>query len=188
MWWRNLKSSKVRVIFSLALFLVVQPLSAQETAAAEQQNQATNLPYEVVVTPTMNISRLRNLLFEIEDDFFAKFNELNTDDKYDVRCYKFKPARSHISRRVCEPNFYISARSENSSEIAFNLGGCATCTKPPPLVMSRSDLRFDTRKDFELLQEKLENFYATDAEFNSIGEALADIKSRIENYSASEED
>ena len=77
--------------------------SAQDDDVIELTQQASSLPYEVVITPTITRLNLRKLIVDVEDDFFEKFNELNLDDDYDVACYKEKITISHITTRICEP-------------------------------------------------------------------------------------
>lgn len=177
-----------RGLTALLLLHFGSAILAQDADLSAAPEEPRRLPYEVVVNPTASISNLRNLFVHIEDDFFSKFNELNTDDEYDVHCYKFVPTGSHIPKRVCEPVFFMATREENAAEYAFNLGGCNTCRKPLPWLMNQSKIRHDTAPSFEILQEKLESFYKTDAEFNAIGEAMARVKARIENFSRDSEE
>lgn len=86
---------------------------------------------EIIVNPTLTRQRLRQLEVEVENSFFERFNELNLEDEYDILCYRIKPIGSHISKRVCEPNFVYAARSENASEVMFLLGNPSAI--PPPL-------------------------------------------------------
>ncbi len=46
----------------------------------------------------------------------------------------------------------------------------------PQVILSNESPKYET------LQEKLEQFIRTDEEFRSIGNALADIKARLENF------
>ena len=112
----------MKTLLRLALIF---PLFAPAVVAQETRIPATvqsaGLPYEVIVTPNVTKKDLRQLIQQVEEDFFARFNELNIDDDYDVICYRYTPTNSHISRRVCEPNFKIRARADNASETAFAL-------------------------------------------------------------------
>ncbi len=44
---------------------------------------------------------------------YALFNELNSDDEYDIIC-RLRKRGSHIPRRECEPKFITRARQRNS--------------------------------------------------------------------------
>jgi len=169
------KKASIYCACLVPLFLA-QSISAQDTDQGEQVDQP-RLPYEVVVRANETTSRLRRLKINIEDDFFEKFNQLNLDDDYDILCYKYKPTGSNINRRACEPTFYIGSRAKNTGDILFDLVG----RRPPPALLSHGDIKFDTAKDFEVLQKKLSEFYTSDSELYAIGEALADVKRRIED-------
>ncbi|PCI75763.1 MAG: hypothetical protein COB20_12220 [SAR86 cluster bacterium] len=173
--------TKAKLALLLILFLAAPVLLAQDTSLPEDSDRQGRLPYEVVVTPNVTISSLKKLLVQIEDDFFDKFNELNIDDDYDVRCYKFVPTGSHIKTRVCEPNFYINARGNNASEYLYALG-CYDCVAQPPELSTQGNLRFDTKEGFEVLQKKIEEFYRTDINFHSIGEAMSKVKLQLKNF------
>jgi len=175
-----MKWTMTKLTSLLILFLVSPLLIAQDAPPSEEANQQGRLPYEVIVTPEVRFGTLKKLLIQIEDDFFAKFNELNLDDDYDVVCYRFKPTGSHISRRVCEPQFYMDARADNSGQVAFVIA--CNCPAAPPPLLNRRGLRSETGNDFTILEEKLDTFYRSDAELNAIGAALAKIKKRIKDY------
>jgi hypothetical protein len=58
------------------------------------------------------LSQLRMAVIETEDRFYKLFNELNTNDDYDVQCANQAPTGSRITRRVCKPVFYANAEAE----------------------------------------------------------------------------
>lgn len=173
----HLPMSKL-ALFSLLAFVAPRTI-AQDTSQPKESEGQGRLPYEVIVTPNVTLSGLQKLLVQIEDDFYEKFNELNIDDDYDVQCYEFRQTGSHLKSRVCEPNFFIDARGDNASEFLFDLSGYTPFT---PMLFTRKDIRHNTRADFEILQKKMVDFYRADVEFQSIGEAMAKVKSRLENH------
>lgn len=143
-------------------------------------------PYEIVITPTVTRTDLRGLIQTVEDDFFSRFNELNIDENYDIYCYKHTPIMSHISERVCEPLFLRRARGENSSETLFLLGSASkdavNQSSGSANFLTPDVMRRDKRKDFETLQEKMEELNQTDEELRSIGSVLAQLKARLEKF------
>ena len=164
--------------------------SAQDDSARQDRMQAARLPYEVVVTPTITRSDLRKLIVDVEDDFFAKFNELNIDDDYDIACYKEKITMSHITTRICEPWFMIKARADASAEMTYRLGttfatgpfGAAVGSQPAPMIYSVREMRKKMAGEYETLQDRMEQFTRSNIEFRSIGNALAELKSRMESF------
>ena len=77
-------------------------LYAQEAAPAVSEPTAP--PDDVIVVREKEIEELRLRVERAEDDVFARFNEINSDDSYDIHCYERVPINSHISRRVCLSN------------------------------------------------------------------------------------
>jgi len=174
-------NQKLFCLLGVIVLVVSAPVFAQDGELEELQIDAT-IPYEIRITPTITRMHLRSLIFQVEDDFFDKFNELNIDDEYDVICYKFVPTSSHIPKRVCEPAFYIMARGENAAEYMAAFGSCSTCVNAAPLLLSRRGLRNNTAEHFEILQEKMEALNESDNDLKNIGSALARLKSRLKNF------
>lgn len=156
---------------------------AQEDTAEEADRSVgaeSELPYQITVRGRVTRARLRNLIRDVQEDFFKKFNELNIDDAYDVHCYKYTPTMSHISHRICEPAFQIDARAENAAEAAFILGCTGICGDPD--LFSPRLLHRTLKPNFEILQAKLEELTRENADFRQIGNVLAELKYRLENY------
>ncbi|GJM12375.1 MAG: hypothetical protein DHS20C12_07780 [Pseudohongiella sp.] len=63
--------------------------------------------------------------------------------------------------------------------------GC-NCPAAPPPLLNRRGIRRETGTEFQVLEEKIDEFYRSDRELNSIGNAMAEIKSRIEDFSKNE--
>jgi len=147
-------------------------------------------PYEIVITPTMSRSKLRDTIQSVEDDFFDKFNELNIDENYDIVCYKHTPTMTHIPERVCEPLFLLRARGMNSSDSAFLLGAAGkdaiNQAQGSAFLMTPDHMKNSKRKDFEILQQKMEELNRSNEELRSIGSVLAQLKARLENFGKDE--
>ena len=52
-----------------------------------------------------------------ENKIFSMFNELNSDDDFDILCDNIAPTGSHIRQRVCEPRFVKRNASSNGSRL-----------------------------------------------------------------------
>lgn len=164
-------------------------LAAQDETNRETSAESPRLPYEVIVTPNVTRADLRQLIIQVEEDFFAKFNELNIDEDYDVTCYKYTPTMSHITKRVCEPWFMIRARGLNASEVTFGLASGSGSTgsgfnsaQRATFAMPPETMRREMSDDYEVLQEKMEAFTKSNIEFRSIAEALLELKAQLENF------
>jgi hypothetical protein len=58
-----------------------------------------------------------------QDAVFARFNEINSSDDFDIHCRDEKPTGSHIPRRVCQANFWRDAQAEAGKETVRGLQG-----------------------------------------------------------------
>ena len=180
----NNNSSSLLLLAVASLILSVQA-QGQQAEVQEKEEVVGSLPYEVIVRARVTRAHLRQLITKVEDDFFTKFNELNLDDAYDIACYKHTPTMSHISERVCEPWFVLHTRNLNSSEVTMFIGSTGKWTPGSArsaYILTPRTLQRETRSDYEVLQEKMEELTQSDAEFRSIGNALAELKSRLENF------
>ena len=165
----------MKSLISLTLFSIIllssPSVSAQDASTAESTNQQTRLPYEVIVTPLVTRYNLRNLIIQAEEDFVARFNELNLDDDYDIDCYKFTPTMSHIRERICEPQFLIAERADNAGQFA---AGHIT------FLLTTNTIRRDMNRDYVILQEKFDELTSSDKNLRGIGLVLGALKNRLE--------
>lgn len=146
----------------------------QENTNAEESSQQASAPFEVIVNPTLNIGDLEKLITQAEDDMFAKYNELNLDDDYDILCRDIKPTGSHISVRSCEPVFLDKARADNHGLFMFMLsrGGGVE-------LLDDRTLQKNHRREYEELEKKMEAFTGTDAEFRALAQRVLDLRATL---------
>jgi hypothetical protein len=58
-----------------------------------------------------------------EDAVFARFNEINSSDDFDIHCRDEMPLGSRIPRRVCQANFWRDAQADAGTETVRQLQG-----------------------------------------------------------------
>lgn len=94
-------------------------------AAAEPAATATRerLPEEITVTGQKLFSTLHKQIREAEDRMYGLFNELNSDNLYDVHCEWEAPLGTRIRQRNCRPNFFLRASEENAQAYLAQLRG-----------------------------------------------------------------
>lgn len=181
-----MKTQTLYTLF-LATWSALAAASTQDSIAENTSEIAEEKPYQIVITGKITRTTLRNMIEKVEDDFFARFNELNIEDAYDVHCYTFTPIMTHISERICEPRFAIRTRGQNASEVMYGLmqEGVDTINAAQNSVwlMNPQSIQKEVKPDFETLQQKLEDFTRTDEDFRQIGNVLAELKYRLENFS-----
>ena len=181
--------NKTLCVIAISMILPVNVSVAQESTPEETE---ADTPYEVMVTGRLTRSRLRNMIEEVEEDFFDRYNELNTDDTFDMYCYEYTPTMSHIKKRACEPLFMIKYRSQQSSDALFALtsgGGGGTHNSVGMKMMgvqllSERQMRRDREKYFQTLIEKMEEFSQSDKQLAEIATIMEQLKFRLENYEA----
>ncbi len=98
---------------------------------------------------------------------------------------------SHIKKRVCEPAFMVRARGLNASETTFLLGQGGVDTNNgaqlSAFAHSPRSLRTHMAANYETLQTMLEDANRSDQQFREIGQVLAELKNRLENYGEDED-
>lgn len=109
---------------ALALLLVAgsyastafsQDSAATESTATETiaSQEPVRLPDEITVVSRRTLLNMRYQFQREEDLLYRMFNDLNSNDEFDIKCRKVKRL-SHIGRRECEPKFFSRARTANA--------------------------------------------------------------------------
>lgn len=99
-----------------------QPVSS----AASAEPSATGGD-EIVVYGS--VGELRRELLRAQDDVFARFNEINSDDKFDIHCYSEAPTGSRIQVRRCMSNSWREQDRNIGQAMLLQMRGEAG---PPP--------------------------------------------------------
>jgi hypothetical protein len=102
--------------------------SAPARAATAVINDTTDMPEVEVVG--RRLYQMQKAIMGTEDKFFARYNELNKNDAFDVHCSMSTPTGSHIHKRICQVQFYVDAQVEYARSELNNDSGAP----PPDLV------------------------------------------------------
>lgn len=84
---------------------------AEEVDATESRAAETAIEEEVVVRGQRR-SALRAEIRLAEEAVYARFNEINSRDEFDIVCKDEAPMNSQIKRRVCWPKFWREAYAQ----------------------------------------------------------------------------
>jgi hypothetical protein len=84
------------------------------TARAAQAE--LQLDEAIVRGKKIKAAELRKQMVELEDQFFARYNELNDQDEFDVHCHQEAKIGSRLLRRTCRGVYEDSARQEEGRE------------------------------------------------------------------------
>jgi len=103
-------------------------LAALLLAFSTDLSAAEALPEEVQIIGQRQLFRLEQQLIEAEDAVYALYNEINTDDLYDVNCEWVKPLGTNMRHRVCRPGFIVQAELSRGQEFMSGLTGMGYTT------------------------------------------------------------
>ena len=110
-----------RIVLLLSIFpiLGLSSVAAQEAVAEESVSEKLPevLPDEQIIdeVTVLGVRELADLRAEVvaaEDVVFDLFNDLNTDDRYDIICKKETRIGSQIPKRVCQARLFRDAVAE----------------------------------------------------------------------------
>jgi hypothetical protein len=118
---------------AVTLMLALIPVGfCQTTSNQEDEQVSSEIVEEIVVYGEKSLTQLRLELHRAEDKVYALFNLLNSDDEYDIHCYREAPIGSHIKRRVCRANFVVKATSEEARDFLLGQPGPSAWAKIQP--------------------------------------------------------
>jgi len=111
----------MRTLCFVVLFGLGAPALAQEAASPPQP--AANAD-EIVVEGR----KPENVYAEIERleiSVYDRFNALNSNDEFDIHCFKQAPTGSNIPLRRCAPNFVVEAEAQAAQNTMVGARGRA---------------------------------------------------------------
>jgi hypothetical protein len=98
----------------IMILLVCLPCALVDAAAGEPAPGAEPPPADEFAA--MSRSKLRRALVDAEDAVYRIFNDLNTDDEYDIICKNERRVTSHFSHRVCKARLFREAVEERGRD------------------------------------------------------------------------
>lgn len=165
-------------LFWLLLASTSAAVPAQETAPESTPASGERLPEEITVTGQKLFSTLNRQIREAEVAMYGLFNELNTDDLYDIHCRWDAPLGTRIRAHSCSPQFLSRANEENAEGFLAMTRGEAGGNPVP--VQAQLDFHYPIleTKMKELVRSNPELFDAI-MQLNSLREALEARKSNF---------
>ena len=97
---------------------------AISSAAGPQVTAVEEEPAElepITVTGIRTRLAVQHEMYAVQDQAFQLFNELNTDDDYDMICRRERPRGSQFIHRVCKARFHREAESSAADEFLDRL-------------------------------------------------------------------
>ena len=181
--------------FLLYLLIGVIPvcLYGQEDENADpdqesQENVSQRPIEEIQVTGERTLLTMRNEIIREEENLYRIFNELNSHDRFDIKCKVERRTWSYILARNCYPKFFTDLRrAENSfglSELrqAFSDDG----VDPALFNMGMGKIKNDRQirelaaGDYQALSEEMLRIASENPDYLNILMKVADLKANYE--------
>lgn len=141
--------------------------SQPESQTAAEPTQAT----EEVVVRGRSLPLLRAQIEVAEEAVYARFNEINSRDEFDIHCRDEVFIGSRIPRRICEPNFSRAAKRNIGVETVRAMQGSASLN--PSLF--QAEALYKER----LLEEELRELIRQDEALLAAVTRLATLKEAV---------
>ena len=186
--------------FLLYLLIGVIPvcLYGQEDENADpdqesQENVSQRPIEEIQVTGERTLLTMRNEIIREEENLYRIFNELNSHDRFDIKCKVERRTWSYILARNCYPKFFTDLRrAENSfalSELrqAFGPDGVDSALFNMGMGKIKNDreVRELAAGDYQALSEEMLRIASENPEYLNILMKVADLKA---DYQAAHEE
>lgn len=133
---------------------------------------AEPLPEEVEVIGQRQLFMLEEQLIEAEDAVFALYNELNSDDIYDIRCEWVEPLGTNMKHRVCRPGFIIRAEQSRGQEFMSGLTGMGFTTG--------TSVELENERHNPILKRKLQEAVARSPELADLMMEHQELKAALD--------
>lgn len=88
------------------VLLLVLPMPGLCQGKPAQAEQAPMLMEEVIVLGSKPLVELKLEFYRAEDELYDLFNSFNTNDDFEVRCYREATVGTRIKQRVCRTKLY----------------------------------------------------------------------------------
>ena len=72
---------------------------------------------EEITVVGKRLSEIKKQYIQAEDQLYALYNELNTEDDFDIHCAMETNAGSKLKQRVCKPVFFANAEADEAKEM-----------------------------------------------------------------------
>ena len=186
--------------FLLYLLIGVIPvcLYGQEDENADpdqesQENVSQRPIEEIQVTGERTLLTMRNEIIREEENLYRIFNELNSHDRFDIKCKVERRTWSYILARNCYPKFFTDLRrAENSFALSeFRQAFSDDGVDPALFNMGMGKIKNDRQirelaaGDYQALSEEMLRIASENPEYLNILMKVADLKA---DYQAAREE
>ena len=125
---------------------------------------------EIQVLGSRTLYSIRMEIVDEENKIFSMFNELNSDDDFDILCDNITPTGSHIRQRVCEPRFVTETRARMAQDFMLGIGA----------LNESSDLGVETKLQQDELEKEHLRIAAEYPEYLEMLTKLMNLRATLE--------
>ena len=192
------KMFRSKIFIHLLILSASTCLYGQEDENADpdqesQENVSQRPIEEIQVIGERSLSFLRNEIRREEENLYRIFNELNSHDRFDIKCKVERRTWSYILARNCYPKCFTDLRrAENSfaqSELrqAFGPDGVDSALFDMGMAKMKNDrqIRELAAGDYQALSEEMLRIASENPDYLNILMKVADLKA---NYQAAHEE
>lgn len=90
------------IVSTGAILLLALPLSGECQSESVQEEDSSEPIEEIVVRGYKPLVHLKREMYDAEEALYDIFNSLNSDNDYDIHCYKEAPTGTKFKQRVCK--------------------------------------------------------------------------------------
>jgi hypothetical protein len=117
----KITSSMTRMAGGFVLMLALVPVGMCQTMSAVESEPASSETFEeIIVYGEKSLIHLRHKFYRAEESFFAMFNELNSDDMFDVDCDYVTFLGDRRKHHLCMPKFAKKAEADATAELLMD--------------------------------------------------------------------
>jgi hypothetical protein len=117
--------------FLCAAFLAIAPLTLAQPAGADDEASAHSETIdEIVVYGDRSLAQLRREMHKASEAFFDAYNDINSDDDFDIFCDYETGLGVRRRTHVCRPRFALKAESRETSAFMLSGGAVQRSTGP----------------------------------------------------------
>ncbi|HEX7080391.1 MAG TPA: hypothetical protein VF329_05210 [Gammaproteobacteria bacterium] len=103
--------------------LLAGAATGQESAPDAARREPPSTVDDEVVVRGRSRAELRLQMQLAEEAVYARFNEINSSDEFDIHCLREPVTGSRILRRVCQPEFWRNAQARAAEETVRAMQG-----------------------------------------------------------------
>ena len=126
---------------------------------------------EIQILGSRTLYSIRMEIVDEENKIFSMFNELNSDNDFDILCDNIVPTGSHIRQRVCEPRFVTETRARMAQDFMLGIG----------LLNESSDLGVETSLQQDELEKEHLRIAAEHPEYREMLTKLMNLRATLES-------